>query len=73
MVNDNGATGTANSLMENVLNKRSTHLNLYLQVPEEVANLIRFYFKHPKLNVSFELLEFEEIDKGALTFHYRKT
>ncbi|XP_034490842.1 uncharacterized protein LOC117794330 isoform X2 [Drosophila innubila] len=61
------------SLMENVLNKRSTHLSLYFQVPEEVENLIRLYFKHPKLNVSFEPLEFEEIGKDSLTFHYRKT
>lgn len=56
--------------MENVLNKRSTPLTLHCHDIGKCEHLIRSYFRHPKLKVSFEPLKINYIDSNCVQLNF---
>lgn len=56
--------------MEKALNKRSSPLILYSRNSGEIERLMCLYFKHPKLKVSFEPLEFQSCGLFQIQLHF---
>ncbi|XP_060654546.1 uncharacterized protein LOC132790121 isoform X1 [Drosophila nasuta] len=56
-------------VMEKTLNNRSHDLTLHCHNTGANENLIRQYFKHPRLKLSFEPLKLHEVDTDMLQMH----